>query len=200
MIFKYAVVLTGGIATGKSTVAKYFLSEGFSIIDADRVAHMMLDLHQDKIAELFGLEYVTDKKVNRKLLGSLIFSDKKEKLRLEQLLHPLIFKEIEQKSMELDKLKEPYIIDIPLFFESRGRYPIKNSIVVYTPIEIQLKRLMERDGSTNIEAQQRIDSQISIEEKRYLSTYLIDNSKDLKYLQEECVKVKNYILNNHFQE
>jgi dephospho-CoA kinase len=195
MAFKYAIVLTGGIATGKSTVANYFLSEGFNLIDADKVAHLMLDLHQDKISELFGAEYITDGKVNRKLLGGLIFSDKEAKLRLEQLLHPLIFEAIEREAIEYDKLKEPYIVDIPLFFESKGRYPIKESIVVYTPPQLQLKRLMERDGSTNTEAQQRIDSQISIDKKRDLSTYLIDNSKDLKYLQEECVRVKNSILN-----
>jgi len=195
MAFKYAVVLTGGIATGKSTVANYFVSEGFNLIDADKVAHLMLDLHQDKIAGLFGTEYVTDGKVNRKLLGGLIFSDKEAKLQLEQLLHPLIFNAIEKQAMVYDKLKEPYIVDIPLFFESKGRYPIKESIVVYTPPPLQLKRLMERDGSTNTEAQQRIDSQISIDKKRDLSTYLIDNSKDLKYLQDECVRVKNSILN-----
>jgi dephospho-CoA kinase len=200
MAFEYAVVLTGGIATGKSTVANYFLSEGFNIIDADRVAHMMLDLHQDKIEELFGSEYIINKKVNRKALGGLIFSDKKEKLRLEKLLHPLIFNEIEQQAIKLDQLKELYLVDIPLFFESKGRYPIKKSIVVYTPLVLQLKRLTARDGSTNIEAQQRIDSQISIEKKRDLSTYLIDNSKDLKHLQEECVRVKKTLLNNYFQE
>jgi len=200
MAFKYAVVLTGGIATGKSTVANYFLSEGFNIIDADKIAHLMLKLHQDKIEKLFGSEYILDGKVNRKALGGLIFSQPNEKLRLEKLLHPLIFREIERQSIELDRLEKAYIIDIPLFFESKGRYPIKNSILVYTPTEIQLKRLLERDKSTNKEAQQRIDSQISIEKKRNLSTYLIDNSKDLKYLQEECVRVKNSILNNSFQE
>jgi dephospho-CoA kinase len=160
----------------------------------------MLDLYRDKIAELFGSEYLIDGKVNRKALGGLIFSDKKEKLRLEKLLHPLIFNAIEQQAMELDKLKKRYIIDIPLFFEGKGRYPIKESIVVYTPTEIQLKRLIERDKSSNKEAQQRIDSQISIEKKRDLSTYLIDNSKDLKYLQDECVRVKNSILTQNFQE
>jgi len=195
MAFKYAIVLTGGIATGKSTVVNFFTNEGFSVIDADNIAHMMLDLHQDKIVKLFGSKYVVNNKVNRKALGSLIFSNANERLRLEQLLHPLIFSEIERQSTEEDKHLKPYLIDIPLFFESKGRYPIEKSIVVYTPRETQLVRLMKRDGSSNKEAQQRIDSQSSIEEKRNLSTYLIDNSKDLKNLQEECVRVKNNILN-----
>jgi len=196
MAFKYAVVLTGGIATGKSTVAKFFLSEGFNIIDADKIAHSILDLHQDKIAELFGVHCIVDGKVARKELGKLIFSNPSEKLRLEKLLHPLIFDEIERQSNKLDTLKERYIIDIPLFFESKGRYPIEHSIVVYTEKNIQLQRLMLRDGSTKIEAQQRIDSQLPIEEKRDLATYIIDNSKDLKNLYKECVRVKEELLFN----
>jgi len=193
MVFKHAIVLTGGIATGKSTVVQFFVEEGFRIIDADKVAHLMLDLHYDKIAELFGTKYVIDAKVNRKALGGLIFAEPKEKLRLEKLLHPLIFSEIERQALELDRLKELYIVDIPLFFESKGRYPIEKSIVVYAPKEKQLERLMKRDGSSNIEAQQRIDSQLPIEEKKDLSTYLIDNSKDLKNLQQECVRVKKQL-------
>ena len=199
MAFKYAVVLTGGIATGKSTVVEFFKNEGFVVIDADKIAHTMLDLHQDKIIMLFGKKYVVNNRVDRKELGSLIFSNPKEKLRLEALLHPLIFNEIEQRSNEEDKKKRAYLIDIPLFFESKGRYPIAKSIVVYAPKEIQLIRLMKRDTSSNKEAQQRIDSQISIEKKREVSTYLIDNSKDLKNLQQECVKVKNHILTNTFK-
>jgi len=196
MAFKYAVVLTGGIATGKSTVAKFFLSEGFNIIDADKIAHSILDLHQDKIAELFGQHCVVDGKVARKELGKLIFANPSEKLRLEKLLHPLIFDEIERQSIELDTLKKRYIIDIPLFFESKGRYPIKCSIVVYTEPNIQLQRLMLRDGSTKIEAQQRIDSQLPIDEKRDLATYIIDNSKDLKNLHQEFIRVKEKLLLN----
>ena len=200
MPFKYAVVLTGGIATGKSTVVKFFTKEGFSIIDADNIAHAMLELHKESIAELFGAEYIVNNRVDRKSLGTLIFSNPKEKLRLESLLHPLIFSEIERRAIEEDKFEKPYIIDIPLFFESKGRYPIHQSIVVYTPLDKQLERLMNRDGSTTEEAQQRIGSQLSIEEKRQLSTYLIDNSKNFKYLQEECVRVKNIILTNFLKE
>ena len=200
MAFEHAIVLTGGIATGKSTVVNFFVEEGFYIIDADKIAHLMLDKHQQNIADLFGSQYILDGKVDRKALGGLIFSNLKEKLRLEKLLHPLIFSEIEQLAKEQDKLKKPYIIDIPLFFESKGRYPIKKSIVVYTPKEIQLERLMKRDGSTNKEAQQRIDSQLAIAKKKTLSTYCVDNSKDLKNLQQEYVRVKKQILIDTFKE
>ena len=196
MAFRNAIVLTGGIATGKSSVASLFLEEGFFLIDADKIAHKMLNLHQEKIANLFGAEYVDGGQVNRKKLGGLIFSNKEEKKRLEGLLHPLIYKEIEIQSIKLDGLNRPYLIDIPLFFESKGRYPIDEIIVVYTPKEIQLKRLISRDTSTPKEAQQRIDSQIDIEVKKEQATYVINNSKDFSYLQEEYVRVRDKILFN----
>jgi len=195
MAFDYAVVLTGGIATGKSSVAKIFESFDFKIIDADRVAHEMLELHQDKIVELFGSQYILDGKVNRKALGTLIFGNKQEKLRLETLLHPLIFSEIEKQALELDLLKKPYLVDIPLFFETK-RYAIEKVIVVYVPRKLQLKRLMARDSSTKEASEQRINSQIEIDKKKQQSTYLIDNQGDLKTLQQHCVKVKDKILDD----
>jgi dephospho-CoA kinase len=196
MAFKYAVVLTGGIATGKSTVAKIFKEFGFEIIDADKIAHEMLDLHHEDIASLFGAEYVEEEKVIRKKLGTLIFGNNAEKLRLEALLHPLIFREIERQSLELDKLKKSYLVDIPLFFET-NRYPIEDSIVVYVPKELQLERLMGRDESTKEEAQIRIDAQMEIEEKKQKATYLIDNQGDLKALQLFCDRVKDSIMKSH---
>jgi dephospho-CoA kinase len=194
MSFKYAIALTGSIATGKSSVATIFKSYGFNIIDADMVAHKVLDDNYIKISDIFGKEYVLDNRVDRKRLGTLIFSNKDAKKRLENLLHPLIFKEIERLSIERDRLQKVYIIDIPLFFET-NRYPISKVIVVYTPKEIQLQRLIDRDKLSKEEALKRINSQIDIEEKKIRATYLIDNSKDLKFLQQECDRVKREILN-----
>jgi dephospho-CoA kinase len=196
MAFEFAVVLTGGIATGKSTVAKIFDTFGFKIIDADKVAHEMLELHQDKIVTLFGLQYIVNGKVDRKALGGLIFGDKKEKERLESLLHPLIFSEIEKQSVSLDLLKKPYLVDIPLFFETE-RYPIKKSIVVYVPQRLQLERLMERDCSSKEASLQRINAQMEIDKKKQKATYLIDNQGDLNALQQHCVKVKEKILEDY---
>jgi len=195
MSFEYAIVLTGGIATGKSSVAKIFKEFGFYIIDADKIAHKILDSSYLDIAQLFGAKYIENQKVNRKALGGLIFSDKVAKKKLEELLHPLIYQEIENLSIQQDSYKRPYIIDIPLFFET-NRYPIDKSIVVYISQKKQLTRLINRDVSTIKEAQQRINSQMDIEIKRLKATYLIDNSRDLKFLQEECDRVKELILNN----
>jgi dephospho-CoA kinase len=196
MLFEYAVVLTGGISTGKSTVAEIFKDYGFVIIDADKIAHRMLDVHQSEIIELFGEAYVHEGKVNRKALGTLIFGDEKEKKRLESLMHPLIYDEIERQAKEEDLKEKPYLVDIPLFYET-NRYPIKDVIVVYIPKEMQLERLMKRDNSIVEAAEERIGSQLSIEEKKQKATHLIDNRGNLKELQNACDRVKRKIISNY---
>ena len=193
MVFEYAIVLTGSIATGKSTVAKYFEANGFTIIDADSIGHQILNEQHLLIKEHFGSACVEQGKVNRKVLGQIVFGDKDKRAFLEALLHPLIFDEIERLAREEDTYKKPYLVDIPLFFENE-RYAIMKHLVVYTPQTKQLERLMQRDGSTKEDAQVRIDTQIDIEEKRKRATYVIDNSGDLHQLIHECEKVKEEIL------
>jgi len=191
--FKYAIALTGGIATGKSTVASLFMLHGFLSIDADKIAHKLLDIHYKDIQELFGDEYIQDKKVLRKKLGNLIFNNIEQKRKLEEFIHPLIKKQIVQEAKVFEKQKKPYLIDIPLFFENKS-YDIDKSIVVYTPKDIQIKRLINRDKCTKDEAQIRIENQMDIEEKKNLATYVIDNSSDLKHLQNEVERVKNLLI------
>ena len=193
MAFEYAIALTGSIATGKSSVAKWFVKQGFKVIDADSIAHDILDAEYKKIEIMFGKELVSAQKVDRQKLGALVFSDEKKRARLESFLHPLIFTEIETASDKEDRLKKPYLIDIPLFFES-NRYPIERSLVVYTPKETQLKRLMQRNGYNEKEAHLRIALQQDIEEKRKKASYLIDNSGDLTTLWLECKRVKEEII------
>jgi len=195
MSFEYAVALTGGIATGKSTTTMLLSLYGFRFIDADKIAHSMLDIHSTKVAQLFGDEFVVDGRVDRIKLGRLIFSDSFKRAELESLLHPLIYDEIERLSIEQDRYKKPYIIDIPLFFEG-GRYPIEKSVVIYTPKAKQLERLIGRDGYSQDEALKRIESQMDIEEKRQRATFVIDNSGDLKQLQRECDRAKEQILSS----
>ncbi|MEA3433448.1 MAG: dephospho-CoA kinase, partial [Campylobacterota bacterium] len=193
MAFEYAVVLTGSIGTGKSTVVDILLGDGFYVIDADKVAHHILDSQHHKIAQEFGTDLIKNDKVDRKALGAIVFADTAKRKMLEALLHPLIYNEIVRQAIEQDKLKKPYIIDIPLFFEG-GRYPIERSIVVYATKEQQLKRLMQRDGYNTEDALNRIETQIDVEEKRKKATYVIDNAGDLKQLQQECARVKEQIL------
>ena len=193
MAFDYAIVLTGSIATGKSSASIFLSSLGFQIIDADKVAHQVLNEQSSVIAEIFGEELVNNAEVDRKALGSIVFTDSTKRKTLEDLLHPLIYDEIERRSLVLDKKKKPYLVDIPLFFEG-GRYPIEKSIVVYATIEQQFERLMARNGYTKEEAQSRIDTQIPVEEKRKKATYVIDNSGTLTQLKAECARVTKEII------
>lgn len=189
MAFEKAYALTGGIASGKSTVGEIFRGYGVKIIDADRIAHEVLDQQSGAIATSFGDAYVSDQgRVNRQALGALVFADPKAKKSLEALLHPLIYEEIQRQSEVLDRKGKPYFIDIPLFFETQ-RYPIEHSIVVYAPRALQLERLMQRNGLNRHEAEQRIDAQMDIEKKKTLATYLIDNQGDLHALQSQCDKI-----------
>src|SRR5574344_2863167 len=191
--FKNAIALTGGIATGKSTVCNLLKLHGFLIIDADKIAHKLLDENSQKIEELFGKQYVEKGKVLRKELGKIIFSNEENKLKLEALLHPLIFQKIEKEAKLFEEQNKPYIIDIPLFFE-KMHYPISKSIVVYTPKDLQVERLQKRDNISKEEALLKISNQMDIEKKKELSTYVIDNSYNLKHLQDEVEKLIGEII------
>ncbi len=192
MAYEHAIVLTGGIATGKSTVSGILKTHGFEVIDADSIAKEILPLHVNEVEKIFGNRVVRDGVIDRKALGAIIFSDKQEREKLNAFLHPLIREEIYQRSQILEEKKKPYIIDIPLYFESEG-YQCKVVVVVYAPIEVQRKRLMIRENFTKEEAQKRIDAQISIEEKRVMADFLINNSFDRKFLDEEIEKFMKFV-------
>ncbi|MEA1891586.1 MAG: dephospho-CoA kinase [Campylobacterota bacterium] len=189
MAFEYAIALTGGIATGKSTVASLIALNGMRVIDADLISHKILDDSSAWVEETFGWEYLNSSKVDRALLGSMVFSNSQAKKTLEDFLHPKIRSEIQKQSIKQDAFKFPYLIDIPLFFENDA-YNIKNSVVVYTPKEIQLERFIKRNRYSEEESLKRIASQMPIDDKKAKATWVIDNSKNLKHLQQE---VENFV-------
>lgn len=184
--FKNAIVITGVIGSGKSTVVNLLRVYGFSIIDADEIAHRVLDESINEIKSEFGSEFIKDNKVDRKSLGSLVFSDSKAKKKLENILHPLIKEQIFAEASKLESSNYPYFIDLPLYFEKSPVYDEFQSVcVVYAPEQICLKRIIERNNLDFNEARLRLESQISIEKKREIATYIIDNSSDLKHLNLE---------------
>ncbi len=193
MEFKNAILLTGGIATGKSSVCNILKLHGFSIIDADKIAHEVLRENTKEIEKLFGKEYLKDGEVNRRKLGELIFSDKESKEKLENLLHPKIEEKIKKQALYLEGFKVPYIVDIPLFFETGERYNIKPIVVVYAPKELQIERLVKREGYDLSHAKDRVSSQIDIEEKKKRADFVIDNSKNLKHLQKEIDRFLDFL-------
>lgn len=196
MKLNYAIALTGGIAVGKSSTISFMSLYGFRCIDADKIAHQTIEEQRDAIISIFGSHILKDEKIDRKEIGKIVFANAKMRSELEALLHPLIYDKIMTLAAQEEKRKFPYFIDIPLFFENK-RYKIDRSLVVYAPKSEQIKRLMKRNGLNEDEALLRIESQMDIEEKRRLATYVIDNSKDLKHLQQECERVHDIILNDY---
>ncbi len=189
MSFEYAIALTGGISTGKSSVVDIMLSLGFEVIDADKIAHIMLDKYSKDIASMFGDSLIVDEKVDRKALGAIVFGDANKLKKLEEFIHPIIYNHIEELSEILDRKKKPYLVDIPLFFESKRYNSIKKSIVVYTNKDKQIKRLIIRDSCTKDEAIHRVELQMDIEEKYKKGTYIIDNNDGIDELEKRCERL-----------
>lgn len=178
--------LTGGIATGKSTVSRLLAERGAAIIDADVIAREIMEPGHPVLAavsERFGPGVLnTDGTLNRKKLGEIVFSNSEERKALEALTHPAIRAEMKQRMEELEAA-DPHrlvVADIPLLYES-GLDPLYERImVVYVPREVQLTRLMLRDGLSKEAAEQRINAQMDIEIKKERADILIDNSGGLE--------------------
>ena len=188
--FPNAYVITGSIASGKSTVVNLLKERGFSVIDADLIAHEQLEICKCEIVKTFG-EQILDEtgKIDRKKLGAIVFCEPKKLKNLEQILHPKIKAEIFFKASQLECLGQVYFVDIPLFFEKKERYAeFKNVVVIYAPKELLLSRLMSRNGLSLNEAKARVELQMDIEQKREMAKFVIDNSGDMEYLKLELEK------------
>jgi len=171
MDYEYAIALTGGIATGKSTVGSLLRLYGMIIIDADEIAHKILDNSLGEIKALFGERFIVDEKVDRVALGAIVFSNKEKRETLQNILHPKIKAEIFKQSRKYEGFKFPYLIDIPLFFEKQESYKeFKRSVLIYATKELQLQRLMKRDCLSKDEALLRLKAQMPIDEKKSLAT------------------------------
>ena len=187
--------LTGGIATGKSTVAKFFSELGFFVIDADELAKKVVEKGTygwKKVVETFGKEVLfPDGSINRRKLASIVFSNHNAKRRLEEIIHPLVKKEIEKiiKAFERGHPCDPVIIEVPLLYETEMHKKMDKTIVVYAPKNLQIERMMKRDKITYKEAEMRLKSQMDIEEKRRLADFVIDNSHSLEYTREQVKKL-----------
>ncbi len=184
------IVLTGSIATGKSSTSRLLESIGYTVIDADKIAKELIDAKM--IETLFGSNFIKKGKIDRKALGSLVFGNLKQREKLNSYIHPLIREEIGKRVDKLKNSHSKFIVDIPLYFESKN-YDASLVCVVYCPKSKQLKRLIKREGLTQSEALKRIESQMSIEEKRQKADFVINNSKDKKHLWEETKKFTRYL-------
>lgn len=184
----YAIGLTGGIASGKSTVADYFHHQyGMDIVCADKIARQVMDDPQiiAMIAQAFGRDVIVDGEISRTALRTLITQDHAEKLKLDRITHPAIRKEIYRQVQTSHT--HLTIVDIPLLSpDNIGDYAyLKAVIAVTAPLETRIARIMARDQSTAEEAKAMIARQPSDEARQEIADYLIHNDGDLNALYRQ---------------
>lgn len=175
------VGLTGGIASGKSTIAMMFRDKGAYVIDFDELAHYVEEPERPAwkaIVEYFGTEILNeDGTINRAKLGSIVFADREKLSRLNSIVHPEVFDEWRRR-IEAIRRMDPHAIvisDVPLLIEV-GMHQLMDVVVLtYATPEEQIRRLMERSGLSREEARERLSSQMSIDEKIPHADFVIDN-------------------------
>ncbi|QIL46433.1 dephospho-CoA kinase [Vagococcus coleopterorum] len=192
------VGLTGGIATGKSTVSRYFSEVGYPVIDADIIAREVVEPGEPGLAQVvayFGESILLeDGHLNRKRLGEIIFNDSEKRRKLDAILDDEIRGEISTRIEEQVKLGAPLVIvDIPLLYEAHYDEMMDEIIVVGLSEKIQLERLCARNKLTEEEGLARLASQMPISEKIKLADVIIDNSGTIPetYQQIDQWLVKN---------
>ena len=194
------VGLTGSIGVGKSFVASLFAELGCHVLDADQTAREVVMPGTPclmAITQAFGEEILNpDGTLNRKQLGAVVFADEEQRQRLNHLLHPFIIARQDEILREWET-KDPNgigIVDAALMIESGGYRRFDKLIVVHCRPEVQLERLMLRDGLSRDEAQRRIDSQMPQEEKQKFADYLIDTSDGFELTRDQTLKVYNQLV------
>lgn len=183
--------LTGGIATGKSLVSKTLRELGIKVIDADQIAHRVLNRTEviDKIKEEFGREIINNKgKIDRKKLGEIVFSEHVKLKKLEEITHPTILDVIDQKLKEYKK-QDLIVLDAPLLFETYLDQKVDETWVVYAEEPTQIERLQKRDGLDYFEAKCRIDVQMPLKEKVQRADQVINNEGTKQELRRKVVKL-----------
>ena len=188
--------LTGGIGCGKSTVAKIFEQLKTPVIDADEIAHQLVAIGQPALAQIqqdFGTRvFKQDGSLDRKKLSEIVFSDPKQKQKLESILHPLVYQFIQAK---IKQLNTPYcIICIPLIFETNMTQLVDRILVVDCSFETQIERIRKRDNMTIEKIQSIINSQVSRAFRKAHANDLIDNSETDDRLAEAVKKLHNLYL------
>jgi len=196
--------LTGGIATGKSTVSSFLGEAGAVIIDADAIARdvVIKDLPAwHEIVKTFGKDVLLpDGEIDRARLGGIIFGDSSKKEILNGIVHPRVIRKVAE---QIDKIQNEIpgsiiILDVPLLIEAGMNTGLKEVILVYTPEDIQIKRLVERDKISDEEALLKIRSQMPIEKKKEFATIIIDNSGTIEETKRRALEVLNRLRKKAF--
>ncbi len=191
---KNAFFVTASIACGKSTFIEIANSLGFKSISADGIAHEILDKYALELAQIFSQFHKkkllkAEGKIDRKILGEIVFQNKEAKTILENFTHPKIRAKILEQMQILEQENKPFFVEIPLFFESSAYDGLGKVILIYAPKELSLKRIMQRDNLSLEAAKARLDSQMDIEEKLKKADFIIKNTGSYVDFRQECVKV-----------
>lgn len=188
--------LTGGIASGKSTVANYLKENGFAVIDADIAARQAVEKGTEglrKVAETFPGVLNEDGTLNRKALGTIIFNDKAQRDSLNEIVHPIVRRLMDEEKAAALSEGKVVVMDIPLLYENELEHTVDEVWVVYVSYDIQKMRLMKRNELSESEADARINSQMSMDEKRDKADIVIDNCHDLDSLYKHLeTLIKDY--------
>jgi len=182
--------LTGGIASGKSTVAAMFRDLHIPVIDADEIAHRVTAIDGEAyqlIVETFGSDILdSNGAIDRRKLGAIVFHDEQKRKQLNAIVHPLVRKHmLQQKEQYARKGEKAVVLDIPLLFESNLEHLVDRILVVYVDEQIQLRRLCERNGFSFEEAWARIKSQMPLEQKRKKADAVIDNNGTIEQTKRQ---------------
>lgn len=179
----FVLGITGGIATGKSSVVQHFIDLGFPVVDADIIARHLLDQNDhayNEVVKIFGSEILQENgEINRQALGALVFNHPDKLKQLDELMAPFLQESILAAIKQASQNQKLVIVDVPLMYEKGYDEWMDQVAVVYCTPNQQLKRLMQRNQLTEKEAKQRIDSQLPIEMKKLLAEVVFDNSNDL---------------------
>ncbi|XP_072502089.1 dephospho-CoA kinase domain-containing protein [Notamacropus eugenii] len=189
----FLVGLSGGIASGKSSVVQVFRDLGCAVIDADAIAHQVVKPGYpayQRIVQVFGHEILQKNgEINRQALGNIIFRQAEKRRLLNAITHPHIRKEMLKQILKYLIQGYRYVIlDIPLLFETETMLRfMKHTVVVYCDPQTQLSRLMQRNGLSREEAEQRIAAQLPLEEKRQLARHILDNSGEWEVTRQQTL-------------
>lgn len=179
----FVLGITGGIATGKSSVVQHFIDLGFPVVDADIIARHLLDQNEqayNEVVKVFGSEILQENgEINRQALGALVFNHPDKLKQLDELMAPFLQESILAAIKQASQNQKLVIVDVPLMYEKGYDEWMDQVAVVYCTPNQQLKRLMQRNQLTEKEAKQRMDSQLPIEMKKLLAEVVFDNSNDL---------------------
>ena len=185
--------ITGGIASGKSTVTNFLRQKGFQVVDADTVVHQLQKpggrLYQ-VLVQHFGQEILLENgEPNRPLLASLIFSNPEEQEWSKQTQGEIIREELVALRDQLAQTESIFFMDIPLLFEQGYANWFDETWLVYVDRDIQLERLMKRDQLSKEVAESRLATQWSLEEKKKLASHILDNNGSRDQLVTQVVKL-----------